>query len=532
MRRLAFVLIGLVVLVALIVGGGLLALNTAAARGRIADALSSALGQPVTIGRMKVELLPPALAASGVRIGAADSNAAPGLSLARLRVVPRLSSILPGRSLVVDRVELRGLTIAIRKDKNGRWQLPAAPAPGPTKPGAKPGAPAVTLSNLTLRDGRIRVVNDSLTRPGGGPTVTTISDIAADLQASGGALTVPRFTGKLGGTTVTGSAELGRKGVELHLTSESVQNADLPALFALANMQPYPGLSISGKAPVDITTTIALATKDLAANGRASIEHVKLGTMALDDVAAAFRYGKGRFTLDPFGFGFYGGKEQGSVVMEPGRPPAYTVKSSITGLDVDRALSATTTTKDFLHGTGNIAADVKGSGSTAPAIQRSLAGTVKLDIRNGVLKNFPLLAAVNRAVGITEGSGNDTKFESLTGTATLGGGVARSNDLLLKAGELTMTGTGTMGLVDRSLDMKLRAVLSSAKSQQLVGKLGPVAQLRNAQGELVIPVTVTGTLTQPKYSVDVGAVAKKEVKKQVEQQVQKGLLKLFKKDSS
>jgi hypothetical protein len=42
-------------------------------------------------------------------------------------------------------------------------------------------------------------------------------------------------------------------------------------------------------------------------------------------------------------------------------------------------------------------------------------------------------------------------------------------------------------------------------------------------------VNVSGTTLAPKYGVDVGSVAKQQVKEQVEQGVQKGLMKLFQK---
>ena len=121
------------------------------------------------------------------------------------------------------------------------------------------------------------------------------------------------------------------------------------------------------------------------------------------------------------------------VLTQPA--PVYTIRSSLKGLDVNRALSAMTTMKDFLLGSASVTTDVRGSGSSAPAIQKSLTGTVKFQLVNGVIKNFPLLARVNQALGITEGNDNDTKFESLSGTAAIGGGKAKTNDLLLKAGE-------------------------------------------------------------------------------------------------
>ncbi len=523
MRRLLYVLIGLAVLVLALFGLGYGALHSSTVHKKIEAALTAALGQPVELGGFEVSLFPtPALDVRAVRIGGADSNAAPGLSLASLHVVPEVKSFLPGRTLTIDHVELRGLTIALRKDKTGKWLLPVAPVPaGGGGTGGAGGAPPVNLRLLQVRDGRIRIVDDSLTGPNGEPTVSTISNIAADLEAAGGDIKAPHFTGTLGRTTVTGAAEAGPKGASLHLASESIESADLPSLFAVAGMRPYPGLAISGKAPFELNTTVAPDLKTFVATGKAAIEHVKLGTFALDDMSSEFRFEKGLFTLSPFTFTFFGGKQQGAVAIDLSQPvPVYSIKSSLSGLDVNRALSATTTMKDFLLGRATVTTDVKGSGSSAPAIQKSLAGTVKFQLTNGVIKNFPLLARVNQALGITEGNDNDTKFESLSGTAAIGGGKAKTSDLLLKAGELSMTGGGVMGF-DHSLDLKLQAILSAAKA----AKLGPVAHLRNAKGEISIPVTVSGTTTAPKYGIPVGAVAKKAV----QEQVQKGLQKLFQK---
>jgi AsmA protein len=154
---------------------------------------------------------------------------------------------------------------------------------------------------------------------------------------------------------------------------------------------------------------------------------------------------------------------------------------------------------------------------------------MKFQLANGVIKNFPLLARVNQALGITGGDDKDTKFDSFSASAAIGGGKAQTNDLLLKAGELSMAGAGTFGF-DQSLNFKLQTILSAAKAQQLEAKFG-LGKLTSSKGDVTIPITVTGTTTAPKYSVDIQSVAKKEATKQAQQQIQNGLMKLFKKDS-
>lgn len=526
MRKLVYVVAGVLALILALFVAGYAALKSDAARHKIESALSSSLGQPVTLGGIDVTFFPaPALDARDVRIGDADSNAAPGLSLRSLHVVPRVSSFLPGRTMTVDRIDLRGMTVALRRDKTGKWLLPVVPAPTPEPPAGAPASatPAVNVQSMNIVEGRIRIVDDSLATPQGGPTITTISDVEAKLEAVGGSLKAPEFKGKLGTTTVTGSAEAGLQGATLHLSSESIENADLPSLFHLATLEPYPDLTISGKAPFELTTTIAPDLTTFVATGKASIEHVKFGVLALDAMSATFHFEKGVFTLDPLTFTFYGGKQTGAVSVDMSQEvPSYSIRSSLTGLDVNRALSATTTMKDFLQGTADLTTNVTGSGSTAPAIQRTLKGSVKFKVVNGSIR-MAILAAINQALGITEGTTKDTKFQSFSATAAIGGGKARTNDLQLRAGELSVLGGGTLGF-DQSLDFKLRVLFTKAKSQELAGRVGLLGRLRNANGEIEAPLTIKGTTMAPKTSLDLGSVNKK----QLQGELQKGLQKLFK----
>jgi AsmA protein len=202
--------------------------------------------------------------------------------------------------------------------------------------------------------------------------------------------------------------------------------------------------------------------------------------------------------------------------------PAYRIRTSVQDLDVNQALSANTTTKNFLAGKGRVVGNVRGSGNTAAALKRSLTGTVEYELKDGVIRNFPLLAAINQALGVTEGTDQDTKFQSLSGTATIGGGKARTNNLSLRAGELSLTGKGTVGFNQR-LDLRMTATASPEMSNQLVQRVGILQRLSNDRGQVTFPVIVRGTTTAPRISVDLGSVAKK----QLEGKVEKGLLELL-----
>jgi uncharacterized protein involved in outer membrane biogenesis len=526
MRRVLYIGGGVIVALLVLVVIALEALKAGVGKDRIAAALSGALGMPVTMGGLSVSLIPsPSLQATDVRIGGTDRTAAPGIAVSSLHVVPQLLSLVPGRTPTISHADLVGLVLSIRRTASGRWEAPVPPPTGaPAGAASGRGAPSpVAIEALRVRDAAIRVVDDSLRAPSGGPTITTISAISADLSVQHGTVSLPQFTGRLGQTQVAGSAEAGPSGIALRLTSPSIHNADLPGLFALAGMAPYAGLSIDGRAPVELSTHIGADFATLTASGKASIDRVTLATITLQQLQAPFRLEHRVLTLDPITFSVYGGREQGGVTVDVSKsPPQFTLRTSIQGLDVNQALSANTTMKDFLFGTAKLQTNVRGSGTTQAALEQSLAGTLQFAVENGDIRNFPVLAAINQAFGITQGSTTDTKFQSLSGTATIGGGQARSSDLTLHAGELSMLGQGTFGF-DKTVDLHLTAVISAAKAAQLAQVTPLAKRLENDRGEITVPVLVTGSATAPKITVDVQAIAKQQLPGALQNQIKKNV---------
>jgi uncharacterized protein involved in outer membrane biogenesis len=522
MRRLLLLLGGVPATLILLVLGALAAVNSKPARLRIANALSGALGQPVVIRGLSVSLLPfPALSASDVRVGgadgsaAADSTAAPGVFLPELRVVPRLSSLLPGRPLTVDRVELTRAVIAVRRDTLGRWVLPVPPVRGADSAAQVSRSRSVALNDLQLHDGTLRVIDDRLRTARGTPSVTSISGIEATMRAGAGRVVIPRLTGRLGGTAVNGATQIGPEGAELRLQIPSIEAADLPLLFALAGLEPNRALTISGKAPLSMVITAPRGSADHTVVGKASIERATLGRLPLQAVATSFRFNRGILTLDPLTFTTYRGRQRGVVTVDVTGPTAmYSVRTSIEGLDMNEALSATTRMKDFLVARAGAAGTVSGRGHTAAEVQRNIAGTVQFKLSNGVLKRFPLLATINQALGLTSGSGSDTRFEDLHGTAQLGGGKAQLRQLSVTAGELSFAGTGVVDF-DHQLDLHLIARLSPKAAGAIAQQANFIQRLQSANGEITFPVTIRGTTDNPKFGVDLRSMAEQQVKQEL-----------------
>jgi hypothetical protein len=138
-----------------------------------------------------------------------------------------------------------------------------------------------------------------------------------------------------------------------------------------------------------------------------------------------------------------------------------------------------------------------------------------------VVRNFPLLSAINRALRLAEGEGRDTRFERLSATLTFPGagassadGHAMTDDLVMVARDVRVEAAGRLGF-DRSLDLAGQAVLSPARSAEAIRSIRELSGLRNDRGELELPLTIRGTVDDPAFGIDLKSLAARSLKEEL-----------------
>ena len=98
----------------------------------------------------------------------------------------------------------------------------------------------------------------------------------------------------------------------------------------------------------------------------------------------------------------------------------------------------------------------------------------------------------------------------MSGTFDVHNGVANTNDLKAALDVGTMAATGTINLVNEALGLHLTAVLDKGFSQSVGGSgVGGYLNtaLANKNGELVLPVIITGTMSHPAVAPDLQKIA-------------------------
>jgi len=155
---------------------------------------------------------------------------------------------------------------------------------------------------------------------------------------------------------------------------------------------------------------------------------------------------------------------------------------------------------------------------TSEEVVRALNGNLNLNLNNLRMNGADVNHQLATIAGFLKPGQSDqgfTNISHLTGNVIVTNGVAQTNNLqaLLDLGNIAVTGTAN--LASQALNLRANAVLSKGTSQQVGGSsVGGFMNtaLSNNQGELVIPIMITGTFQNPHFAPDLQSVAQMKLK--------------------
>ncbi len=155
------------------------------------------------------------------------------------------------------------------------------------------------------------------------------------------------------------------------------------------------------------------------------------------------------------------------------------------GIDIEQALT-TVADIDRLSGTGSGSFEFLGVGQTEAQIMRSLSGKGRLETGKGIISGIDL----DRLMGRGEGSGGATVFNSLSASFTIDQGVLRNDDLLMSLDNFRADGKGRIGIGERNIDYLFT----------------PTALRANSGQGLSVPVRIVGPWSNPLIQPDLSKV--------------------------
>ena len=150
------------------------------------------------------------------------------------------------------------------------------------------------------------------------------------------------------------------------------------------------------------------------------------------------------------------------------------------------------------------------SGPLGAALADTMQGRVRVVVSDGIVHQFPLLAAINSALRLSGGDLRDTRFDRLSATLAIANGRATTGDLVLEASEVRVVTAGTIGF-DRTLNLRGQATLSAERTAAVVASVHELSRLRQ-HGLIQLPLTISGTLDDPRFGIDLKGAIEKGIK--------------------
>ena len=208
----------------------------------------------------------------------------------------------------------------------------------------------------------------------------------------------------------------------------------------------------------------------------------------------------------------YGGQLDGIIAINERQPTAtFNVNARLTKADANKLMSAAANANDTLY--GSISATINQTFATPPSgdVAQTLNGPFSFTLTNGKLTKVDLVHELSK-IGKFGGGGAKgyTEISQMSGTFQVQNGVAQTNDLKAALDVGTMSAQGLLNLVNQTLNMHVTAVLNKDYSQSVGGTgIGGYLNtaLANKQGELVVPVIITGSMNHPAVAPDLEKIA-------------------------
>ncbi|MEQ1870344.1 MAG: AsmA-like C-terminal region-containing protein [Vicinamibacterales bacterium] len=480
----------------------------------LAKQVSTAIGQPVTIGSVSASIYPRiTVVLKDVAIGSKQE-----ISVKTLDVGTDFRAML-SRRIEHATLKLDGarLTLPLPPLKLGS-DAPAATTEPTTAPVEIVSIDKVILAGIEIISGgrtlkgNIEVVPQgqgvvvehvdlsaddmSLTATG---TITDLAGPAGDIAIKAGALNVDRliaFFNDFSGGLAGGVAE--------------------PTASTPPGPTPTPSTTAAAAAPGAGEITPAKSSMHLAISIDA--ERATMGGLTIEQMSGKAVATDQMVTVEPLTFNLFNGQYKGGLSATLGAAqPTFRWNAKVTNINV-AAATAYAGSPNTVTGTLNATVDIAGTGADVATAMKTVAGKVQLDIVNGIVKNLGIIRSVGAATKLSlsglknasaGGTNNDESFTRIGATVALANGQASTQDMRFDAADLTLQANGTAQLDGSAMNLKGRLELSEALSREINQTMLKLAQ---DKGRVVLPATITGSLAAPVVRVDTADLAKRALK--------------------
>jgi uncharacterized protein involved in outer membrane biogenesis len=343
------------------------------------------------------------------------------------------------------------------------------------------------------------------------------SNIRIDLRADGEKLTLSPLAAKVDDSQIQASIGITRFANPVFNFDVNIDKLDADRYITSSeNAQVTATAKPAAETPLDLS-----ALKKFNASGDANIGWLKLANVKTSNVKLRLNADNGVVDLAPFSANLYEGSMAGSLKVDARNVPAIAFKQDMKNITIGPLL-VDAINNNMLNGKGNLSVDVTTQGATVGALKKGLNGKAATNLADGSVKGIDIagtLRGYQNKLNTLKGEANveadmnkKTDFSEMSATFNIKNGVARNDDLNMKAPLFRITGSGDIDIGNEKINYLAKpTVVSTLKGQGGAG-------LEELSG-VTIPVKLTGTFSKPSYALDFAGIATALAQKKVLEKV-------------
>ncbi|MES1928464.1 AsmA family protein [Salinisphaera dokdonensis CL-ES53] len=256
--------------------------------------------------------------------------------------------------------------------------------------------------------------------------------------------------------------------------------------------------------------------KDLRLDGKLSAGSLTAANINVTNAELTVKARDGVLTIEPLTADLYDGNVRVTARVDASKDtPRYALKGNLNGLQFQPLLKDVADT-ERVAALANMNIDITTAGKQVASMKRALNGKLGFDLRDGAFNGFNLAQVIASARSRLSGDGSadggdglgeseNTPFNRFAASFNVVDGVMAGRDLNLVTKLLEASGSGSYDLAKNALDYNVSAKVPENAS----GKLSDLAGL-------TVPISLTGNLLSPNYSLDVKSALRGAAEKRLQ----------------
>jgi len=336
------------------------------------------------------------------------------------------------------------------------------------------------------------------------PKALRRASIKAKFSASPKRLSLGALTLVVDQSTVRGTADIRNFNAPAYAFDIKVDGLDvaryLPPGKRGAAATPGAAATAAATLPLDMLRT-------LTAKGTLRIGKLRLANMNISSALARINAAKGLVRLSPMSARLYGGKYKGNIVLDArGKVAQMSFNEELASVNIGGLLKELKG-RTPITGIGTARAKLRTRGNNKDQLIAGLNGDADFRVNKGAIRSIDIVRSICNLV--EAGAGGETRFDDMTGTATVVNGVVENDSLAVSSPLLRISARGVVDLPRDAVDYRGDvALVGTCKGQG--------GRVRNRLNGIDIPIRITGPIANPKPELDTGRIVSKLAERESE----------------